>query len=178
MASIDLRYVDELLQARRALHGGGQGAPPIVNGARQGTALNRSCVLMISALLQGFVEEVFFEVSEAKLGLNAPQVADYRNLYDRFGNPSTQNVRNQFRRLGLPDVFVGLSWRGRTSPSVVRALDDLNQLRNQIAHGSTHLRLRGQPYSLRTHDAQVFRDFAAIFGTRFEIHVRRKLGLP
>ncbi len=108
MAAIDLQYVDELLQARRALHGGGQGAPPIVNGTRQGAALNRSCVLMISGLLQGHVEEVFFEVSQEKLGLSAAQMANYRDLYDRFGNPSPQTVRTHFRRLGVPDILAGL----------------------------------------------------------------------
>jgi hypothetical protein len=178
MAAIDLQYVDELLQARRALHGGGQGAPPIVNGARQGTALNRSCVLMISGLLQGYVEEVFFEVSAEKLGLSAAQIADYRKLYDRFGNPSPQNIRMHFRRLGVPDVLAGLSWQRRTAPSVVNALEQLNNLRNQIAHGAAHLRLGNQAYSLRTHDAEVFRNFAENFAARFTGHVRRQLGLP
>jgi hypothetical protein len=133
---------------------------------------------MISALLQGFVEEVFFEVSEVKLALNAQQIADYRELYDRFGNPSPRNIRTQFRRLGVPDVLAGLSWQARPAASVVRVLDDLNQLRNQIAHGTVHLRLRGQPYALRTHDAQVFRNFAENFGARFGGHVRGHLGLP
>ena len=178
MATIDLQYVDELLQARRAMHGGGQGAPPIVNGARQGAALNRSCVLMISGLMQGYVEEVFFEVSEEKLGLNAAQVVNYRDLYDRFGNPSPTNIRIHFRRLGVADVLAGLSWQARTTTSVIRALENLNHLRNQIAHGAVHLRLNGQPYALRTHDAQVFRDFAENFGSRFTGHVRRRLNLP
>jgi len=133
---------------------------------------------MISGLLQGHVEEVFFEVSEEKLRLSAAQMTNYRNLYDRFGNPSPQTIRTHFRRLGVPDILAGLSWQARATESVVRALEHLNNLRNQIAHGAVHLRLAGQPYSLRTHDAEVFRNFAENFGARFTLHVRRLLSLP
>jgi hypothetical protein len=57
MPSLDLHYVDELIAVRQNQHGGGQGAPLIIDGHRVGASLNRSCVVMLSALLQTFILE-------------------------------------------------------------------------------------------------------------------------
>jgi hypothetical protein len=63
LPTLRLDALDELINARKSQHGGRRGAPPIVRGERVGAAINKSCILMLSALLQGFVENVFVEAS-------------------------------------------------------------------------------------------------------------------
>lgn len=70
LPTINLGPVDELIRVRQQQHGGNPGAPPIVGGARVGAALNKSCVLMLSALLQGYVEDVFIFASICVILLN------------------------------------------------------------------------------------------------------------
>jgi hypothetical protein len=179
MAMINLGPVDELIAVRQAQHGGGRGAPPInADGTREGQALNRAIVIMSSATLQAFCEDAFFELSETKLALDADQLASYKKLYSQWGNPSKENIRKHFQRLGAVDVLAGLSWRGCRNKAVLRNLDRLNQLRNQIAHGRAVLSLAGRDYSLSLARARDQRNFALQFGTRFEANARSILGLP
>ena len=88
-----------------------------------------------------------------------------------WGNPSEENIRGLFLKIGAPDVFDGLSWRKRPTSEVRRKLNELNNVRNQIAHGSRQLRLNNQPYSLNLVRATEFRNFALQFGERFAPHV-------
>lgn len=179
MAQINLSPVDELIAVRQAQHGGGRGAPRVnPDGTREGQALNRAVIVMTSATLQAFCEDVFFELSEAKLGLNADQLTAYRKLYSQWGNPSKENIRNQFRRLGAVDILDGLSWQRCNTDAVLSNLDRLNQLRNQIAHGRQVLTIANRDYPLPLAAAQSYRNFVAQFGDRFENHARGLLGLP
>lgn len=178
MAILNLGPVDELIAVRQAQHGGGRGAPRVnVDGTREGQALNRAVVIMTSATLQAFCEDVFFELSELKLVLNAEQMDAYRKLYSQWGNPSKENIRKHFRRLGAIDILQGLSWQACGNESVLRNLDRLNQLRNQIAHGRPDLELGGRGYSLSLARARDQKNFVAQFGQRFENHARQALGL-
>lgn len=179
MAALNLASVDELIAVRQAQHGGGRGAPPIYpDGTREGQALNRAVVMMTSATLQAYCEDVFFELSEAKLALNAAQMASYRKLYSQWGNPSKENIRKHFQRVGAIDILDGLSWQRCSNETVLRNLDRLNQLRNQIAHGRPNLSLAGRNYSLSLARARDHRNFIFQLGQRFEPHARRMLGLP
>jgi hypothetical protein len=167
-----LTIVDELIQARHTLHGGFPGAPNVVAGYRVGTSINRSAVVMISALLQVHVEEVFLDCSKITLpGLaDDRSVALYRGTFRRWGNPSVKNVRDLFRRIGVQDVFDGLSWQRCLSAAVREKLEKLNQLRNQVAHGADHLILNRERYSLSLAEVYSLRNFAEAFGNRFPEH--------
>ena len=68
---------------------------------------------MLSALLQGYVEETFLYASRRLFStLRGDDVIKrYRDTYFRWGNPSHENIRALFRRLGIDDVFAGLSWQ-------------------------------------------------------------------
>ncbi len=168
---IDLGPVDELIRVRRQQHGGGRGAPPIVGGARVGAALNKSCVLMLSALFQGYVEDVFLFASK-RLFSNLKtddNVKKYRNTFFRWGNPSGENVTNLFRRLGVIDVFDGLSWQGTNTSTVKKKLDEINESRNKIAHGQE------PPQAVSLAQVRKLRDFVEQFGNCFGPHVRSKL---
>ena len=177
MAELNLHYVNELIEVRQEQHGGNQGAPYIVNGHRVGASLNRSCVVMLSALLQSFVEEVFFETSVELLGIEDNAQSVFRKSFSRWGNPSDQNVRALFNRLGIGDVLADLSWRGCRRGRVNENLRQLNELRNQIAHGGQYLRWQNRPYSLSLAEAVRLRDFAQRFGDYFPAHARSEAGL-
>lgn len=173
--ALNLHYVDEIISVRQQLHGGGRGAPPIVaHRIRAGASLNRSCIVMLSALLQSFVEDVFeSEARHAFPRLNTdPRWKLYWKQVQRWGNPSDDNIVNLFLRLGIPDVFDGLSWQGITTLKIKQNLRLLNEVRNDIAHGHEHLSFNGQPYSLTLAEVRRLRDFAENFGARFEAHVQ------
>lgn len=171
---LDLHYVDELIAVRQDQHGGHPGAPPIQNGHRIGASINRSCIVMLSALLQAHVQDVFQAAARRAFpafAANDAAFTAYWNQVKSWGNPSDQNIRGLFIQIGVPDVFAGLSWQRTPTAMVREKLGDLNQIRNQIAHGAHHLRVRGQPYSLSLRKVIAFRNFAEQFGERIEPHV-------
>jgi hypothetical protein len=174
---IDMHYVDELIAVRRRQHGGLRGAPVIVGGYREGESLNRSCIVMLSALIQGFVEDVFVTVSTQVLRklADADALRKYRTTFNRWGNPNPENLIALFARIGIEDVLDGLSWRNCVNPTVRSRLRNLNQLRNDIAHGHQELKVDGTVVSLSLAHANGYRDFAEQFGVRFENHVTRQL---
>ena len=173
--TLDLHLVDELIVARQALHGGGVGAPPMVNGHRVGSAINRSCVVMLSAIIQAFVEDVFIVCSQAVFPhLNGPTLEKYRKSIVQWGNPNPDNIERLFLRIGADKVLTGLSWQKCTEGSLRTKLDHLNQLRNGIAHGRTQLQINGNDVSVSLASINNYRGFAQVFGQYFESHARLK----
>ena len=123
--------------------------------------------------MQTFVEEVFeAEVRQMfpRLNTDAEWGIYWRQVH-RWGNPSDDNIRNLFLRLGIPDVLSGLSWQGITTIKIRRNLRVLNEIRNDIAHGDAQIRVNGQPYSLTLAEVVRLRNFAENFGARFKAHV-------
>lgn len=177
MAELDLHYVNELIEVRENQHGGFPGAPEIINGHRVGASINRSCIVMLSALLQSFVEEVFQETSIAYLQIEEDGRAAYRKSFSRWGNPSDQNIKLLFLRLGITDVLDDLGWHRITNDRIRANLRDLNHLRNQIAHGTRDLRFNQQRYSLSLAEVKRFRNFTWTFADRFPTHVRWALDM-
>ena len=179
MAGINLHFVDELIAVRRDQHGGGRGAPSLQGGHRIGASINRSCIVMLSALLQSYVEEVFGEAARRtfpRLNVDDAHYERYWNQMKGWGNPSGANVKSLFLKIGIPDVFDGLSWQGTTTERIRTRLDELNQIRNQIAHGKRDLSLSGNRYSLSLARVQTYRNFAKNFGERFSEHVDGMIG--
>jgi hypothetical protein len=105
---LNLTAVDELIEVRKNLQGGRRGAPPrLIDGSRQGASLNRSCVVFLSALLQSYVQEVFkLAAQEALPNLRNEQVWElYWKQMKRWGNPSADNIKSLFLRIGIVDVL-------------------------------------------------------------------------
>lgn len=177
MATLDLHYVNELIEVRQDQHGGGPGAPEIINGHRVGQSINRSCVVMLSALLQSFVEETFDELSAELLDIEDAARDMYRKSFSRWGNPSEANIKTLFQRLGVVDVFEDLSWQRITNDRIRSNLRQLNEIRNQIAHGRRDLRWQNRRYSLSLAEAVRLRNFVRTFADRFPLHARCMLGL-
>ncbi len=178
MALLDLHFVNELIAVRQEQHGGAPGAPLIIDGHRVGASINRSCIVMLSALLQTFVEEVFAELSFELLEIEDDDAKTaYRRSFGRWGNPSDSNVITLFQRLGATDVLEDLSWQRITNQRIRSNLRQLNELRNQIAHGRRELRWANSTYSLSLAEAVRLRNFVQTFADRFPDHGKWMLGL-
>lgn len=178
MVELNLTYVDELISVRQVQHGGGQGAPrKVEDGSREGASINRSCVVMLSALLQAYTQEVFQLCAKQALPTLAPETVwdPYWKQMKGWGNPSADNAKLLFLKIGVVDVFEGLSWQKTPTTSVRAKLNNLNHVRNSIAHGGAQLRVDGKNYSLTLAKVKTFRNFAEQFAARFEAHALGKL---
>ncbi|WP_223631969.1 hypothetical protein [Rhodobacter sp. TJ_12] len=174
---LSLILVDELIAARRNLHGGSVGAPRrLVDGNHEGRALNRACVIMLSSAMQAYVGEVFLKCSEKAFGrtLEGDEREQYIKTWSRWGNPSDANIRGLFLRLGVNDVFDGLSWQGQSTTTLKKTLNKMNQVRNRIAHGED-ITVDGKPFALTLYQVQRWRKVSGTFGERFEGHALSKL---
>lgn len=112
-----------------------------LRGRRWGMdALNRAGIVLLTAHLEGYLEDLFKEAAEAVV--NARFDTQYYDLQSfagqaitRFHNPSPQNVKELFMRLGIRDLLDTVEWAGVPNGEVRKHLGDLVSLRNQIAHG-------------------------------------------
>lgn len=174
---LELGLVDELIAARRSLHGGARGAPRrLEDGNHEGRALNRACVVMLTSTLQAYIGDVFLGCSHKAFGrqLIDDELKDYVRTWSRWGNPSDENIIALFRRLGINDVFDGLSWQGQSTTALKKKLRTINQVRNRIAHGQD-IRVDDQPYALTLNSIQGWRRVMQTFGERFEAHALSKI---
>lgn len=175
--ALSLTLVDELIEARKSLHGGNAGAPRNLNdGQREGAALNRACVVMLSSALQAYVGDVFLACSEKAFGrtLVDAERKSYGATWNRWGNPSDENIKALFLRLGIIDIFDGLSWQAQSTNALKKNLNTINQVRNRIAHGAT-IRVNNEPYALRLSGIVRWRNIAEQFGNRFGQHALDKI---
>jgi hypothetical protein len=170
MAPLD--DVDELFRAHRLVTGGQVGAPRISNGARVGSSLLRASTALISAALQTGVEETF----KAAVLLEFDHYTDdereryWKEAKRSWGNPNPHNVNNLFFRIGFSNVLDGLSWQKCNNASVVSTLDEINQVRNRVAHGQP-LTVDGQPFRLTRPVVNRWKNFAGLFITKFQPYV-------
>ncbi|GAB5460211.1 HEPN domain-containing protein [Hoeflea alexandrii] len=178
MAELNLTYVDELISVRQIQHGGARGAPKRVeDGSREGASINRSSIVLLSALLQSYVQEVFETAAKQALpALAADDVwTSYWKQMKSWGNPSAENTKTLFLKIGIHDVFDGLSWQKCDNSLIRSRLNQLNHVRNSIAHGAAVLRVNDVDYFLTLQKVKTFRNFAEAFADRFEDHVMAKL---
>ncbi len=112
-----------------------------LRGRRWGMeALNRAGVVLLTAHLEGYIEDLFEEAAN----LIASEVF-YTTYYDvnsfiaqatgPFHSPNPQNIKSLFARLGINDVLASVQWNPLTNKDVRQRLGDLVKLRNEIAHG-------------------------------------------
>ena len=131
---------------------------------------------MLSSALQAFVSDVFLACSQKAFGrvMTAAEIKAYHATWNRWGNPSDQNITALFLRLGVTDVFDGLSWQRQSTATLKKNLDTINQVRNRIAHGQP-IQVDGSPYALRLSGIARWRNIAEQFGNRFEAHALSKI---
>ena len=165
----------ELLEAHDRLVGPGRGAPPVQNGRRLGSAILQAGVTTMSAVLQTAVQEGFERcVTRAFPHFSANDRHSYVKSVGIWGNPNPHNVKKLFFRIGVTNVFTGLSWQGRSTASIEQALDHINQVRNCVAHGN-QIRVDGNAFPLRKQAVRSWYWFTDQFVDRFSDHAVSKV---
>lgn len=165
----NIQYIDEVLRAHSKLLPGGPGAPIIENGNRVGNSLLRASTTLISATLQTTVETAFAAAIPLTFDHFSPGECE-RYVEDAkkgWGNPNPANVRRLFFRIGFPDVFDGFSWQKCPQAEVVRVLDEINQVRNRIAHGQP-ITVNGVAFRLTKPTVVRWRNYTEVFIDRFQ----------
>jgi hypothetical protein len=115
------------------------------------------------------------EASRRKLGLVSQESErKYRKTWDRWGNPSDGNITRLFQRLGLEDVFSGLSWSGQGTPALKKNLNHINQARNKIAH-NLPMALDGVEQEIGYAKVNNWTKIARTFGEQFPSHVQQMM---
>ncbi len=161
LPAINLAPLNELIDARRSQWG--------QIGTPQTLALNKSCILILSALLQGYIEEVFFAVSSYMLmHLAGDDLETYKQSIGNWGNPNAQNIDRLFTRIGVTNLIDKVTWQRTDGSKIRRRLQLLNEQRNAIAHGKTP---KG---SLKLEQIERMRDFVEQFSINLNRYFTRR----
>jgi hypothetical protein len=133
-----LTDIDEVIAARDAVCPSGAGRP----AQRKGAAVIAGGVVLLAALFEGFVEDLF-DLSVDTLYATKP-VADRNNLKthtsQKNNNANVHQVNTLFFYLGVPWVMAHkkICWKKCNNASVQGKLSKLSKARNELAHGQTH----------------------------------------
>lgn len=138
-----------LRRAEGAVQSGGQGlqriadvvqhlvSPPGRGRPAEVHALNSAGVALLSGHLQGFIFDLFKEVTVACLAGKVRDVAAVQSAANTRGNPNWQNITKLFRAVGFPDILADISWQRMSNAQLRRKLESFNMLRNKIVHGAS-----------------------------------------
>jgi hypothetical protein len=104
--------------------------------------LNEAAVVLLSAYLEGFIEdlhkEATFHLLEEKSGTPGVLDALVKYAHERFANPRADRITSLFRTLTIKNVVANLK------PDVkVSEINRFVDVRNSIAHGK-HVRVESQ----------------------------------
>jgi hypothetical protein len=111
--------------------------PPTRGRPGQVEALNKASIALLSAHLQGFIEDLFEEAAAKLLTGKVPDVQALVSNARLRGNPTADNIVRLFATAGFPDVLDGIRWQKCSNAAVRSRLKALNELRNRIVHGGT-----------------------------------------
>ena len=131
-------------------------------------ALNRAGIVLLSAHLQGYIEDVYEEAARRLLRNAVKSVeALVYEARGRFSNPHADVIERLFSSIGLPKILDNVSWQRASNQSIRRRLTGYVQIRNRIAHGSQ------EPVS----KAKVgeFRKFVEVFAEKFDTKVHDEI---
>ena len=104
-----LRDVDEIIDAHRAITGGGKGKP----AQEQGGALTRAGVVLLSAAMEAFVEDLFEEAARLLMPgrTEDEMVSLFKNTSRRLNNADIHKTQMLFFNLGIPWVLENIRWQ-------------------------------------------------------------------
>ena len=134
-------------------------------------AIVESGVVLLSASLQSYFEAVFLGCASLVFGTTSAGSQEFRKTWSRWGNPSSENVKRLFQRLAIPDVFEGLVVSNDNISDLVKALNNINQVRNRIAHGDA-ITVDGQPFNLNLSILTRWTKQMERMGPAFSLHAR------
>lgn len=131
--STRLADVDELIAAHAAITGGRTGRPV----KRRGAAITRSGVVLLTAAMEAFVEDLFEDASEQVFA--ALSAAERKELFketsQRLHNADVRKTNLLFFNLGAPWILNQVRWQKCSNDQFKSRLTRLVEVRNQIAHG-------------------------------------------
>jgi hypothetical protein len=114
----------------------------LVNQPRNGrpaevSALNRAAIVLLSAHLQGFVEDLQFEAANIVLKDKVSDIEKIaKNAIPRGVNPHADVIEKIFAGIGLYEILESICWQKASNSTIKRRITDYIQLRNKIAHGT------------------------------------------
>lgn len=133
-----LKDIDEILAARDAICPTGAGRP----AQRKGAAVIAGGTVLLSALFEGFVEELF-ELTVDRLYAGTPagtRTTLKEHTSRKNNNANVHQVNTLFFYLGVPWVMSHpkIHWRKFNNAKVQERLGKLSKARNELAHGKNH----------------------------------------
>lgn len=156
-----LKDVDELISAHTAVTGGGRGRPVM----RQGAAITRAGVVLLSAATEAFVEDLFEEAAKLIFDIMPDDDLEklFKNTSKKLNNADVHKTELLYFNLGMPWALRGINWRKFSNETLRKELNKLIETRGSIAHG------RGQTVGLRT--LRRWKNMIEMFAPNFEIKV-------
>lgn len=160
-----LRDVDELIMAHTRVTGGVRGRP----AERQGAAITRAGVVLLSAATEAFVEDLFEEAATIIFAGMAGEDLDrlFKNTSKRLNNADVHKTEMLFFNLGFPWILHEISWRKYPNRQLRCDLDELIKTRGSIAHGRS--------VTVRLQRLRRWRNMIDMLATRFEQKVAEQL---
>ncbi len=200
-ALIDLRErltdIDQLFQAHIALTkfkkaeasvrnagGGLQNLAAIVNALvttpgrgrpREVAALNRSAVVLLCALFQGFVRDLHRETATITLNGKTRSVEDTIALVTpRNSNPHPDVIDCMFAGVGVYDLMASPRWHRCSNATVRKRLSAYIELRNTIAHGRRPAIHKTKVKEFKTYVERLAQDLDRTVATKIETETGRR----
>lgn len=165
----NLEDVDDLLAMHTQLTGGKRGRP---KGALNVEAISRSCVVLVVAFWENYVESVVAEAANF-LETNCPSFVSkpwFKTSFRNFNTPNAGNVERLMGSvLGFTDPIRSMTWQKMGKPH--ERLKGLMDRRHDVAHkGRAATR---QWKSAVTRDRQFVQSLATRLDREIGAHVRR-----
>lgn len=152
-ASGRLAQISEVIE--KLVREPGRGRPTEVD------ALNRAAMVLLSAHLQGYIEDVYADAARILL---EGKVSDIDALIEQaqshFPNPHAHRIDDLFASIGLPTIMDGLRWRKASNQAIRKRLTEYIRTRNAIAHGTQ------EPVTKRK--VVGFKRFVQLFASNFD----------
>lgn len=143
-------------------------SPPGRGRRAEVDALNRAAMVLLSAHLQGYVEDLYSETAQCLLSNKVKDVeALIRHGRDSFSNPHANKIEQLFCSLGISRITDGISWQKARNRSIRKRLTEYVRIRNRIAHGIQ------EPVSKAK--VEQFKRFASLFAEKFDEKVHDEI---
>lgn len=133
-------------------------------------ALNRAAVVLLSAHLQGYIDNLLSETAHIVL---CNKVKDINRLLElskpQAANPHPDVIEKMFNSVGIYEVLDDISWQKAKNETVKHRLKEYIKLRNRIAHGSQE--------GVNKQKVVQFKKFVEIFAKNLDKIVAQKIQL-
>lgn len=157
----ELQDLEDLVQLKT---GGAKGPTAGIAAAR------RSAILLLNSHFEAYLEDVLEEAIHA---INSG--FDISKIRRDFTTPRTDNIDKLFLLLGIDKISHSPSWQKASNKSIRRAINELQDARNAVAHGE-----RGAKATKR--DLTRFRSYVLGFCTAIDsiiaIRISKMTGRP